>query len=78
MGAATVPKFVWSLALDFPVICLLFFMGNLSQQEEISFTHNTVYFHAVTYQSRWPPKPVMIRVSAFLSIRAPFECVSFC
>ena len=76
MGAANVPKFVRSLALDFPVICLLFFMGNFSQQEEKSFTHNT--FHAVTYPSRWPPKPVMIRVSAFLSIRAPFECVSFC
>ena len=78
MGAATVPKFVRSLALDFPVICLLFFMGNFSQQEEKSFTHNTVYFHAVTYPSRWPPKPVMIRVSAFFPIRAPFECVSFC
>ena len=78
MGAATVPKFVRSLALDFPVICLQFFMGNFSQQEEKSFTHNTVYFHAVTYPSRWPPKPVMIRVSAFLSIRALFECVSFC
>ena len=45
MGAATVPKFVRSLALDFPVICLQFFMGNFSQQEEKSFTHNTVYFH---------------------------------
>ena len=78
MGAATVPKFVRSLALDFPVICLQFFMGNFSQQEEKSCTHNTVYFHAVTYPSRWPPNPVMIRVSAFLSIRAPFECVSFC
>ena len=78
MGAANVPKFVRSLALDFPVICLLFFMGNFSQQEEKSFTHNTVYFHAVTYPSRWPPKPVMIRVSAFFPIRAPFECVSFC
>ena len=78
MGAANVPKFVRSLTLDFPVICLLFFRGNFSQQEEKSFTHNTVYFHAVTYPSRWPPKPVMTRVSAFLSIRAPFECVSFC
>ena len=60
MGAATVPKFVLSLALDFPVICLQFFMGNFSQQEEKSFTNNTVYFHAVTYPSRWPPKPVTI------------------
>ena len=52
MGAATVPKFVRSLALDFPDICLQFFMENFSQQEEKSFTHNTVYFHAVTYPSR--------------------------
>ena len=78
MGAATVPKFVWSLALDFPDICLQFFMGNFSQQEEKSFTYNTVYFHAVTYPSRWPPKLVMIRVSAVLPISATFECVSFC
>jgi len=31
MGAALVPKFVWSLALDLPDICLQFFMGNLSR-----------------------------------------------
>ena len=55
MGAAPVPEFVRSLALDFPDICLQFFMGNFSQQEETFFTHNTVYFHVVTYPSRWPP-----------------------
>ena len=56
IGAATVLKFVWSLALDFPDICLQFFMGHLSRQEEKLFTHNIVCFHAVIYLSRWPPK----------------------
>ena len=51
MGAAPVLKF----ALDFPDNCLQFFMGNFSRQEENVFTHITVYFHKVTYLSRWPP-----------------------
>ena len=33
MGAATVPKFVRSLVLDFPDICPQFFLGNVSRQE---------------------------------------------
>ena len=33
MGAAPVPKFVRSLALDFPDICPQFFLGNFSRQE---------------------------------------------
>ena len=37
MGAALVPKFVRSFALDFPDICLQFFMGNFSWQEEKFF-----------------------------------------
>ena len=57
MAAAPVPEFVQSLALDFPDICPQFFMGKFSRQEQKFFTHNTVYFHKVTYQSRWPPKP---------------------
>ena len=52
MGAVPVPKFVRSLALDFPDICLQIFMGNFSRQEEKSFAHIIVYFHAVTYPSR--------------------------
>ena len=47
MGAAPVPKFVRSLALDFPDICPQFFLGNFSRQEREKITHNTVYFHAV-------------------------------
>ena len=54
MGAAPVLKFVRSLTLDFPDICLQFFMGNFSRQEEKFFTYNIVHFHAVTYLSRWP------------------------
>ena len=46
MGAAPVPKFVLSHALDFPDICLQFFTRNFSRQEEKCFTHNTVYFLA--------------------------------
>ena len=34
MGAAPVPKFVRSRALDFPDICLQFFMRSFSRQEE--------------------------------------------
>jgi len=41
MGAALVPKFVRSLALDFQDICLQFFMGNFSRQEE-TFLHTTL------------------------------------
>ena len=51
MAVAPVPEFVQSLALDFPDIYLQFFIGKFSRQEEF-FTHNTVYFHKVTYQSR--------------------------
>ena len=57
MGAAPVPKFVRSLALDFPDICPQFFLGNFSRQKGKKITHNTIYFHAVAYPSRWPPKP---------------------
>ena len=53
MGAATVPKFVRSLPLDFPVICLQFFMGNFSQQEEKSFTHTQ---HCIFSRSYLPVK----------------------
>ena len=42
MGAAAVPKFVQSLGLNFPDICLQFSMGNFSQQEE-KFLHKTLY-----------------------------------
>ena len=55
MGAAPVPKFNRSLA-SFPDICLYFFLGNFTRQEEKVFTHNTVYFHAVSYPLGWPPK----------------------
>ena len=47
MGAAPVPKFVRSLALDFPDICPQFFLRNFSRQEREKITHNTVYFNAV-------------------------------
>ena len=57
MGAAPVPKFVQPLGLDFPDIFLQFFVGKFSRQEEKFFTYSTVYFHKVTYTSRWPPKP---------------------
>ena len=67
-------KFVQSLALDCLDICLQFFMGNFSLQEEKFFTHNIVYFYAVTYPSRRPPT-VMIWFSTLLPISAPFECV---
>ena len=33
-------KFVRSLAVDFLDICVQFFMGNFSRQEEECFTHN--------------------------------------
>ena len=46
-GVAPVPKFVRSLALDFPGICPQFFQGNFGRQERENITHNTVYFHAV-------------------------------
>ena len=49
------PKFVRSLALDFRDICPQFFEGNFSRQEGKN-TQNTVYFHAVAYPARWPPK----------------------
>ena len=49
MVAAPAPKFVWSLALDFPDICPQFsweiIVGKNDAREKI--THNTVYFHAV-------------------------------
>ena len=57
MGAAPVPKFVRLLDLDFPDIWPQFFLGNFSRQEGNKITHNTVYFPAVAYPSRWPPKP---------------------
>ena len=57
MGAAPVPKFVRSLALDFPDICPQFFLGNSSREKGKKITHNTIYFHAVADPSRWPPKP---------------------
>ena len=44
-GAALVPKFVLSLALDFPDICLQFFMGNFSRQEE-KFLCRALYIFA--------------------------------
>ena len=34
LGAVTVLKFLQRLALDFPYICLQFFPGNFSWQEE--------------------------------------------
>ena len=42
MGAAPVPKFVRSLALDFPDFCPRFFLGNFSRQEEKNL-HTTLY-----------------------------------
>ena len=42
MGAALVPKFVRSLALDFPDICPEFFLGNFSRQERKKL-RTTVY-----------------------------------
>ena len=50
------PKFVQSLALDFLDICPQFSLGNFSRQEGKKIAHNTVYFHAVAFPSRWPPK----------------------
>ena len=41
MEATPVPKFVWSVALDFPDICPQFFVGNVSRQEREKITHNT-------------------------------------
>ena len=43
MGAAPVPKFVRSLALDFPDTCQQFFLGNLSRQEGKKKLHTTLY-----------------------------------
>ena len=56
MGAALVPKFVRSLALDFRHISPQFFLGNFSWQEGKKITQDTVYFNAIAYLSRWPPK----------------------
>ena len=42
MGAAPVPKFVRSLALDFPDICPQFFLGNFIRQEGKKL-HSTLY-----------------------------------
>ena len=79
MGAALAPKFVWSLALDFPDICLQFFMGNFSWQEEKFFVaHNTV--KTIFSHGYLPVKmasktliAVMIRFIALLPISVPFR-----
>ena len=42
MGTAPVPKFVLSLALDFPDICPQFFQGNFGRQEGKKI-HKTLY-----------------------------------
>ena len=58
-----------------------FFMENFSRQEEKKFTHNTVYFHAVTYPLRWPPKLWLPQDSIYSppsnkrSPPLPLECV---
>ena len=57
MGPTRVPKFVRSVALDFPDICRQFFLGNFIRQEGKKITHDTVYFHVVAYPSRRPLKP---------------------
>ena len=49
MGAAPVPKFV-------PFV-RNFSWEILVGKKEKKNAHNTVYFHAVAYPSRWPPKP---------------------
>ena len=74
MGAALVPKFVRSLALDFPHICLQIFMENFCRQEEKFFRHNTVYFHAGYLPVKVTSKTLitwMIRISALLPIGDP-------
>ena len=43
MGAALVPKFVQSLALNFPDICPQFFLGNFSRQKGKKKLHTTLY-----------------------------------
>ena len=42
MGAAPVPKFVRSLALDFPEVCLQFFMEILAGRKK-TILHTTLY-----------------------------------
>ena len=75
-------KFVRSLALDFPNICLQFFMGNFSRQEEKIFYTQHWIFSQGYLPVKMASKTVMIRFSALLPIippfriSAPYECVS--
>ena len=74
MGAAPVPKFVRSLALDFPDICPQFFLGNFIRQEgKKNYTQ-----HCIFSRGCLPVKTAsktVIRFSALLPISAPFKCV---
>ena len=76
MGAATVPKFVRSLVLDFPDICPQFFLGNVSRQEG----KKNCTQHCIFSRGCLPVKTaskavitVMIRFSALLPMSPPFE-----
>ena len=73
MAAAPVPKFVWSLALDFPDICPQFFLGNFRWREGKKFTHNTVYIFSRGCLPVNMASKAMIRFSAPLPISSRFR-----
>ena len=74
MGAALVPKFVWSLALDFPHISLQFFLGNFSWQEgKKNYTQQCIFLRGCL-PVKMASKTV-IQFSALLAISAPFKRV---
>ena len=84
-GGRTLPKFVRSLALDFPDTCLQFFIGSFSKQN-FFFLHTTLYIFTrlPTRQDDLQNRDYrMIRFSALLPISppfrisSPFECVFF-
>ena len=73
MAAAPVPKFVWSLALDFPDICPQFFLGNFRRTEGKKFTHNTVYIFSRGCLPVNMASKAMIPFSALLPISSRFR-----
>ena len=68
------PKFVWSLALDFPHISPQFFLGNFSWQEGKKIYTQQCIFLRCCLPVKMASKTV-IQFSALLAISAPFKCV---
>ena len=66
MGVAPVPKFVRSLALDFPDICPQFFLGNFSRQEGKKITHTIFFFSRGRLPVKMAPKPWFDLAPCFL------------